>query len=358
MCLLFAKLCFISISAYAREYVVTMVEVFQSTTSLIFIVNFLFGVFLNDYLSGLGIFALIYLSTFFASDFSFAPPNVEVYYHIWGILLALLSNLAGYYFSIALKLDPLISTQPWDEKIRKRLNAGTFGIQFYILFAALTAFGINAWLGRTINPSAGANPIGADLIGPGIGSTVAGVVGLVLMTIMMAVSKRAEFKITAKYVWILPLVPATIVINDIGQYKWEYQLGMFVAFVAMWFVVYALMVYIPTKTEEDPFYRQKTYALYITVALGLITLLNLLLMFVVTVWIDSTATLQTGMIISVVYAGVILLGSIITAFAVSEEKIAKLRPSVVKYETVSGNMLVTVAGRQPVSLVDFVAQKK
>lgn len=334
-----------------------MVEVFQSTTSVIFIVNFLLGVFLNDYLAGLGIFALIYLSTFFASDFSFVPPNVEIYYHVWGILLALLSNLAGYYFSIALKLDPLISTQPWEEKNRKRLVPGTFGIQFYILFAALTAFGINAWLGRTINPSAGANPFGVDLISPGIGSTVAGVIGLVLTTIMMAVQKLPEFKITAKYVWILPLAPATIVINDIGSYNWKYQVGMFVAFVAVWFLIYALIVYIPTKTKEDPFYHQKTYATYITIALGLITLLNLLLMFMVTVWIDSTASLQTGMIISVVYAGVILVGSMITSLVLKEDKINKLKPAIAEYSEVKGEMFVTLSNRKTVSLVDFVGQK-
>lgn len=335
-----------------------MVEVFQSTTSVIFIVNFLLGVFLNDYLSGLGIFALIYLSTFFASDFSFVPPNVEIYYHVWGILLALLSNLAGYYFSIAFKLDPLISTQPWEEKNRTRLTTGTFAIQFFILFAALTTFGINAWLGRTINPSAGANPFGVDLISPGIGSTVAGIIGLVLTTIMMAVQKHPEFKITAKYVWILPLAPLTIVINDIGSYNWKYQVGMFVAFVAVWFLIYALMVYLPaSKTKDiDPFHGKKTYSLWIAIALGLITLLNLLLMFMVTVWIDSTASLQTGMIISVVYAGVILIGSMIVA-QVLKGKIATLRSSTVTTETVNGQIYVTLPGRQTVSLIDFVGQK-
>lgn len=334
-----------------------MVEVFQSTTSVIFIVNFLLGVFLNDYLAGLGIFALIYLSTFFASDFSFVPPNVEIYYHVWGILLALLSNLAGYYFSIAFKLDPLISTQPWEEKNRTRLTAGTFAIQFFILFAALTTFGINAWLGRTINPSAGANPFGVDLISPGIGSTVAGIIGLVLTTIMMAVQKHPEFKITAKYVWILPLAPATIVINDIGSYNWKYQVGMFVAFVAVWFLIYALMVYLPTKQKEDQFYHKKTYSLYIAIGLGLITLLNLLLMFMVTVWIDSTASLQTGMIISVVYAGVILVGSMIASLFLNETRIQKIKPITAEYSEVKGEMFVTLSNRKTVSLVDFVGQK-
>jgi hypothetical protein len=340
-----------------------MPEVFQTTTVVIFLVNFLFGVYLHDYLQGLGIFALIYFSTFFASDFSFIPSDVGIYYHVWSVLLALLSNLAGFYFAIAYRLDPLITTQAWDEKNRNRPVSGTVGIQFHVLFVALTTFGINAWIGRTIIPSGGVSPIGVDLTGPGIGSTVAGVIGLVLTTIMLAVSKYDEFKLTAKYVWILPLVPVTIVINDIGQYAWPYQLGMFIAFVGMWFIVYALMVYVPSKKTVDPFYRRKTYALYITISMALITLIELLLMFIVTVWIDPTLSLETGMIITVVWAGVVMLGSIIASFAVSDEKIAKIKPNLAEYETmptetVEGRVLVTIGDHRTVSLNNFIQQKR
>jgi uncharacterized membrane protein YidH (DUF202 family) len=299
-----------------------MVDAFQSVTVTIFVVNFLLGAYLHEVYASVGVFALIYFSTFFASDFSFAPPNVDIYFHVWSLALALVSAFAGYYYAIAMKVAPLVSLQTGGKGMTK-FNAGTIAAQLHVVAVATVTFGINAWLRRTQVVSGGLYPLGVDLVKPAIAATCVGIAALVITTIMMATSKYDEFKRSAKYIWMLPLVPATMVINDIGAFDWKYQIGTFIAFVAMWVVVWAMAVYLPSTSqpEEYDFYRKKKYATFFFGFMGLITFLGLLLIFAVAVWPTAGVSLQTGMIIMMSYAGAVWIGSIFASMAISKETV-------------------------------------
>lgn len=305
-----------------------MPEPFQSTTGLIFVANFLLALFLHDYLAGIAIFAVTYFAVFFISDFSFTPPDVGIYYHVWSIGLALVSSLAGFYYALVFKTDPMISIQTAGKRYYK-FTLGTFAIQLHILFVVLLAFGINSWADRP-DVGGGVYPFGVDLVTAGIATTIAAIVGLVVTTIILATrsaEKDPYMKHTAKYVWIVPLVPATIVINDIGNYVWWYQLLMFVAFAVAWVLVWVMSVYIPTgkAKDEDQFYQHKTYALYVFGIAALITLLGLILLWIVVVWAEPTSSLETGMIVMISYAGVILLAAFIASFTIHSNTIAEIK---------------------------------
>lgn len=297
-----------------------MVDAFQSVTITIFVTSFLLGAYLHEVYASVGIVALIYFSTFFASDFSFAPPNVEIYFHVWSLALALVSAFAGYYYAIAMKVAPLVSLQAGGTKMTK-FNAGTIAAQLHVVAVATVTFGINAWLRRTQVVSGGLYPLGVDLVKPGIAATCVAIAVLVITTIVLATSKYDEFKRTAKYIWMLPLVPVTLVINDIGAFDWKFQIGMFIAFVAMWFVVWAMAVYLPSTSqpEEYDFYRKKKYATFFFGFMALITLFGVLLMFSVAIWPSAGVSLQTGMIVMMAYAGAVWIGSIFASLAITKD---------------------------------------
>lgn len=335
-----------------------MVEPLQSVTAILFVASFLTGAYLHDVFASVGILAVIYYSTFFASDFSFAPPNVNVFYHVWSVALILAASMAGYFFATALKYGPLVSLQRGGDKIVK-LSTATLAAHIHVLAVATTTFGINAWLRRTQVASGGLYPIGTDLVSAGIAATVIGIVVLVATTIVLVASKYIEFNRTAKYIWLLPLVPATLVINDIGAFNWKYQVGMFVAFVAMWGIVLLLTIFAPTRhaNEADPFYHKKTYSLIFVGFSFLITLIALLLHFSVCVWPSSPSSLQTGMIVMLSYSGLIMVASIFASLAISTDKAKEWGASDKFYsiDVANAGAYMGVKGKQ-ISLKDRFAE--
>ena len=215
-----------------------MVEIFQATTAAIFVSSFIASAFLHDLWASTAVILLTLLMGFYVSDFSFAPPDVNLYYHVWAPGLALVSSLAGYYFAVLFKMDRLIHTQPGEDKMHK-VRVGTLAVTLHILFVIMTAFGINAWLGRTMLFGGGVYPFGEDLVHAGIGVTIGGAIGLVVTTILLATAQDAGYRITAKYAWLVLLVPVTFVLTMFDPYRWYWQIIFFVAFAAMWALLYA-----------------------------------------------------------------------------------------------------------------------
>ena len=148
-----------------------------------------------------------------------------------------------------------------------------------------------------------------------------------MTTILLATAQDAGYRITAKYAWLVLLVPVTFVFTMFDPYRWYWQIIFFVAFAAMWALLYALAVYLPIGSfrEVDPFYMHKMYAMYVFLFMGVVSLVGVALLYAWVVWIDSTASLQTGMLVMTIYAGVIFLASLVIAASMDKQVMTDLK---------------------------------
>lgn len=327
-----------------------MAEALHIITVVIFVVNFLLAILLRHYLTPVAIFALLYFIAFSTSDFSGIPPNIEIYYHVWSLSLAVVSALAGYYFATALQVDRTIRLRfrMGAPAAFRRANLPTLVMTLFLLGAVTLVFGINAWAGRTKVLSDGLYPYGVDLVKAGIAATIVGVGVMLLATIVLATTKDAQAKLTVKYAWLAMIPPTPLVLGGFGDYAWYWQLATALGFAAGWAIFYVLAVYVPAGREMqiDPFYRSSTYAGYVIGFAAFGTLLVWVIVYVVGVW--TGGSLQSGMIAAVASAGGMFLVAMIAAFVLQDETIAELKSyRAMPLETrADGQTYVTLSDRQ------------
>lgn len=302
-----------------------MPEALHIVTVVIFTVNFLLALLLRHYLTPVAIFALLYFVAFSTSDFSGVPPSVEIYYHVWSLSLAMVSALAGYYFGAALQVDRTIRLQFRMETPTRRANLPTVMSSLFVLAVVTTAFGINAWAGRTKVLSAGLYPFGVDLVKAGIIATIVGAGVMALATIVLATTADPQAKLSVKYLWLSMIPPTPLVLGAFGNYVWYWQLATALGFVAGWAIFFVLAVYVAAgkNTQKDPFHRNHVYAGYVIGFAAFAAVLVWVIVYAVGVW--TSGSLESGMIAAVASAGGMFLIALIAAFVVSDEAVNQLK---------------------------------
>jgi hypothetical protein len=317
----------------------------QYTNFGVFLVSFSIGSYTHNWLAGLGYVLLLLHSVFWVSDFTAAPIDTSLWFHVWTAGIALAAGVAGHLYAKAMACPQLIVLSTL-RSLRDRVYIPMEDI-FVFLFAVstlLVAAGINFWLGRTIIGGGGLSPINADLISPGIGMTVAFGIMMVVLTIGL-VATNYDGRVSLKYMWLAILPPLSLVLNDLAFFDWGLSdpwpallsLGVLIV---LQIVVWLLSVYLPVlrrgtqdlddnttrvfePSEFDPLYKNSKYALAFFGGQLAIYVVGWLALNMITDWFGDRS-LETGAIVMISTAGLVLIVALIIGYGASKQ-IAELR---------------------------------
>lgn len=341
----------------------------QQTNFGVFLVSFAISAATHNWLAGLGYVLLLLHTVFWVSDFTAAPIVTDLWFHVWTAGIALAAGVAGHLYAKALGCPQLVVLSTI-RSLRDRVMIPIEDI-FVFLFAIstlLVAVGINFWLGRTMIGGGGLSPINVDLMTPGIGVTIAFGIALIVLTIGF-IATNYDGRVSIKYMWLLILPPLSLVLNDLAYFDWGMSdpwpplimLGVLIALQALVWVlaVYAPVIRMSTQdvdaegttvtvnpTDFDPLYKNKAYAaVFVFGQLG-VYVVGWLALNIIAAWPERS--LETGAIVMVVYAGVVILVDLIVGYAAGT-KIAELRKTKLVESAAVQSAFGT--GRKYVSLV-------
>jgi hypothetical protein len=328
----------------------------QYTNFGVFLVSFSIGAFTHNWLAGLGYVIVVLNTVFWESDFVSITNDINVWFHIWIAGIGLSAGIAGHIYAKALDCPQLVLLSSLSS-LREKVYIPFEDILVFLFACSvlLLAAGINFWLGRTMVGGGGLSPINSDLITPGIWMTVAFALLLVL-TSFGFLGSHIDGRVTLKYLWLILLPPLSLVLNDLAYFNWNWSspwpgllsLGvMILLWLFVGWLAYACpivrrgavdidekRVALVSSSDFDPMYDNKPYSMLFFGGLLGISVVGSLGLNLICSWFTNFSV-ETGAIVMISYAGIIIIASVIVNYAFSKT-IAMLRKSkVVEVNSIS-----------------------
>jgi len=211
-------------------------------------IGFTYGAFSQNWGASVGVLSIIAFLVFFASDGVMPLDVLDTYYHVWIMLVIILSSLAGHVYSRVMLSRPLIRLlYRSSEEDNVLVSADIVGALFHISAFGFVA-GLNMWLKRL---AIGLAPLGVDYEMTGIAITcVSGFLLLILSAALAALDVRA--RVSLKYTWLFFIWPLGFLVTDFGFYKYGWsspwpEIWGLVSYLGISIVVIFLAIYLPIR---------------------------------------------------------------------------------------------------------------